>query len=272
MDSLDLAALDAYPLVPRVLHDVDTPDLSTEFGGTTLEWPLVARLPAGSPWSEALNRPTGATADVSRLAVVDAADVTSARLSEVQPVSVVAVLPPKRMAELVPEFKRLADLGVGGVGIDLSPLGDSAPFGKEPFRPRSREDLAELRAAAGKPLWVLGVGGVADAEVAAEAGADVVVVSSRLGARLGGPATIDLLPEVIDAVAGMLTVAAGGQARDGLDVFRYLAVGAELVVVEGERPLASVAAELAYAFKLTGCATLADVGYDALFAPLFTEP
>ena len=272
MDSLDLAALDAYPLVPRVLHDVDTPDLSTEFGGTTLEWPLVARLPAGSPWSEALNRPTGATADVSRLAVVDAGDVTSARLSEVQPASVVAVLPPKRMADLVPEFKRLADLGVGGVGIDLSPLGDSAPFGKEPFRPRSREDLAELRAAAGKPLWVLGVGGVADAEVAAEAGADVVVVSSRLGARLGGPATIDLLPEVIDAVAGMLTVAAGGQARDGLDVFRYLAVGAELVVVEGERPLASVAAELAYAFKLTGCATLADVGYDALFAPLFTEP
>ncbi|HEX7000747.1 MAG TPA: alpha-hydroxy-acid oxidizing protein [Trueperaceae bacterium] len=272
MDAHDIAALDAYPLVPRVLHDVEAPDLSTSFGGGTLEWPLVARLPAGAPWAETLIRPTGATPDLMRMAAVDAAEVTAARLSEVPAGSVVAVMPPKRMADLVAECKRLADLGVGGVGIDLAPLAESAPFGKEQFRPRGREDLAELRAASGKPLWVLGVAGAADAEVAAEAGADVVVISSRLGARLRGPATIDVLPEVIDAVAGMLTVAAGGPARDGVDVFRYLAVGAELVVVEGERPLASVAAELAYAFKLTGCATLADVGYDALFAPLFGEP
>ncbi len=272
MDPLELAALDAYPLVPRVLHDVETPDLSTGFSGLTLEWPLVSWLPSGATWAEALIRPTGSASDLSRLAAVDAAEVTAARLSEVPPESVVAVVPPRRMAELVPEFKRQADLGVGGVGIDLSPLADTAPFGREQFRPRSREDLAELRAAAGKPLWVFGVGSAADAEIAAEAGADVVVVGSRLSARLRGAATIDVLPEVIDAVAGMLTVAAGGPARDGIDVFRYLAVGAELVVVEGERPLASVAAELAYAFKLTGCATLADVGYDALFAPLFTEP
>ncbi len=270
MRERDIAALDDYPLVPKVLHDVEEPDLSVGVLGLTLEWPLVARLPAGASWPEALAR--SAAADLSRLGAVDASAVDAERLSECPDGSVIAVLPPRRMAELVAEVKRLADLGVGAVGLDLAPLAEAAPFGKEAFRPRSREDLAELRAAAGLPLWVFGVGGPADAEVAAEAGADVVVVSSALGAHLRAPATIDLLPEVVDAVAGMLTIAAGGAVRDGVDAFRYLALGAELVVVEGDRPLTALAAELAYAFRLTGCATFADVGYDALFAPLYTEP
>lgn len=269
MRERDLRALDDYPLVPRVLHDVEEPDLSVAVLGQTLEWPLVPRLPSGASWPEALARP--ATADVTRVGTVDAAAVTAERLSECPPGSVVAVLPPRRMAELVAEVRRLTDLGVGGIGLDLAPLADSAPFGKERFRPRSREDLAELRAAAGRPLWVFGVAGPADAEVAAEAGADVVVVSSALGAHLRAPATIDLLPEVVDAVAGMVTIAAEGALRDGVDAFRYLAVGAELVVVDGDRSLSAVAAELAYAFKLTGCATFGDVGYDALYAPLYTE-
>jgi len=266
----DIAALDDHQLVPRVLHEVEEPDLSVEVLGLTLEWPLVPRLPAGASWGDALTRP--ATGGLARLGAVDASAVTAERLSECPPDSVVAVLPPRRMAELVAEVKRLADLGVAGVGIDLAPLSDVAPFGKEAFRPRSREDLAELRAAAGGPLWVFGVGSPADAEVAAEAGADVVVVSSALGSRLRSPATIELLPEVVDAVAGMLTIAAEGALRDGVDAFRYLAVGAELVVVDGDRSITALAAELAYAYKLTGCATFADVGYDALFAPLYTEP
>ncbi len=271
MSEPDLIALDDYPLVPRVLHGVDAPDLSVRLAGLALEWPLVPRLPAGSSWSEALARPAAAAPELTRLVAVEAGDVTPERLSQGQAASVVAVMPPKRMAELVPEVKRLAGLGVGAIGLDLAPLADAAPFGKEAFRPRTREDLAELRAAAGRPLWVFGVGGAADAEVAAEAGADVVVVSSALGARLRSPATIDVLPEVVDAVAGMLTIASGGAVRDGIDVFRYLAVGAELVVVSGDRSVAAVAAELAYVYRLTGCATFADVGYDSLFAPLFTE-
>jgi len=269
MRERDVAALDEHQLVPRVLHGVDEPDLSVVVLGHTLEWPLVPRLPAAGSWAEALARP--AAGRFSRLGATDAAAVTAERLSECPPGSVVAVLPPRRMAELVAEVRRLTDLGVGGIGLDLAPLADSAPFGKERFRPRSREDLAELRAAAGRPLWVFGVAGPADAEVAAEAGADVVVVSSALGAHLRAPATIDLLPEVVDAVAGMVTIAAEGALRDGVDAFRYLAVGAELVVVDGDRSLSAVAAELAYAFKLTGCATFGDVGYDALYAPLYTE-
>ncbi|MBS3933267.1 MAG: hypothetical protein KGZ35_02840, partial [Truepera sp.] len=70
---------------------------------------------------------------------------------------------------------------------------------------------------------------------------------------------------------GTVAVYAGGPVQSGIDIFRYLAVGAEAVVVVSDRSLASLQAELAYAMRLTGCATLADISYDAIFAPLFSE-
>lgn len=260
MPDRDSLALDAYQLIPRVLHHVTEPDLATVILGRAAAVPLVERTPGGP----------GATLHPGALRIVESESLTPA--SGAAAADAIAVMAPRKMAELVPEVRRLVDLGVAAIGLDLAPLADAPPFGKVDFRPRTREDLAELRAAAGRPLWLFGVGGGADAEVAAEAGVEGIVVTRAVGRRLGAPAVIDILPEVLDAVAGMLSIVAGGHVRDGADVLRYLAVGAELVVVDGERPVPALAAELAYAMRLTGCATLADVSYDILFAPLFSEP
>ena len=259
MPDRDSLALDAYQLIPRVLHRVMEPDLTTVVLGRDSGTPLVERMPgSASP-----------AAQPGALRIVDSDSLASA--SQLLAADAIAVMAPRKMAELVPEVRRLVELGVAAIGLDLAPLADGPPFGKVAFRPRTREDLAELRAAAGRPLWLFGVGGGADAEVAAEAGVEGIVVTRAVGRRIGAPAVIDILPEVLDAVAGMLTIVAGGHVRDGIDVLRYLAVGAELVVVDGERTLPALAGELAYAMRLTGCATLADVSYDILFAPLFSE-
>lgn len=258
MSQREFAALDAHPLIPRVLHRVQEVDSSTVLLGRRLALPLV-------PW-----RRPDAELPAGTLAVVEA-EAVLADPAHHAPADALALLRPDKMGELMPRVRRLSELGVAGMALDLAPLADSAPFGREPWRPRTREDLAELRAAAACPLWVFGVAGSADAEVAAEAGVDAVVVQSALGRQLGGPAAIDVLPEVIDAVAGMLLIVSGGLVRDGIDVLRYLAVGAEALVVESDRPLASLEAELHYALRLTGCAGLGDVSYDLLFAPLFGE-
>jgi len=261
MPDRDSAALDSYQLIPRVLHQVLEPDLTTVVLGRDLSVPLIERLPGD----------TGASgSQPGVLRIVDSEALRAG--TPLAPSDAIAVMAPRKMADLVPEVRRLVDLGVAAIGIDFAPMADVAPFGRVEFRPRTREDLAELRAAAGRPLWLFGVGGGADAEVAAEAGVEGIVVSRAVGRRIGAPAVIDVLPELLDAVAGMLTIAVGGHVRDGIDVLRYLAVGAELVIVDGERPLPALAAELAYAMRLTGCATLADVSYDILFAPLFSEP
>ncbi|HKI56052.1 MAG TPA: alpha-hydroxy-acid oxidizing protein [Trueperaceae bacterium] len=252
------AALDGYQLIPRLLHEVREVDTGTTLLGRTLSSPMLPR------------RGPDAAPEAGVPAVVDA-DAVLADPGHHPPADAVALLRPAKMGELMPAVRALSELGVAAIGLDMAPLADTAPFGRGAWRPRTREDLAELRAAANCPLWVFGVASAADAEVAAEAGLEAVVVQSSAGARLGGPAVVDVLPEVIDAVAGMLLILSGGAVRDGVDVLRYLAVGAEALVVESDRALASLEAELHYAMRMTGCSCLADVGYDIIFAPLFGE-
>ena len=250
----DLAALARLGLVPRALHDVVEPDLGVELLGRSWPTPLLRRV-------------TAAGTDLGRaLALVESTELRAPHAERVPVVSA------GRMGDLMPEVRRLAELGVPAVALDLSPLADATPLGGHAWRPRSREDLAEVVAAAGRPVWLLGIASAEDAAVAAEAGVDALVVDGALGRHLGGPATVEVLPEVVDAVAGMLRVLAGGVIGSGIDALRLLALGAEAVVVGGDRPSAALEEELRYAMRLTGCATLAEVGYDIVFAPLFGEP
>lgn len=193
---------------------------------------------------------------------------------EIQPEAAASLwvrVPAGRMAEMVPQARRLGELAPAGVLLDLTLLADAAPFGEVAWRPRRREELAELRAAVGRPVWLDGVASPADAEVAAEAGLDGIVVRSSLGRHIGGPAVAEVLPEILDTVAGMLGVHVGGPVRGGVDVFRYLALGAEAVLPDPGIEAKRLAAELAYVMRLTGCATLEDVGYEAIFAALWEE-
>lgn len=260
MTHRDFAALDGYQLLPRVLHDVVDVDIHTELLGRRLSGPVVPVVRSALPLP-------GREAP---LTLVDA-EALLAQPERIAPAQSVALLPPVGMGELMARVRKLVARDVAGFALDLTLLARTPPYGEGGWRPRHRDDLAELRAAAGRPLWLYGVCSAADAEVATEAALEGVVVHGGLAEHLGGPAAIEVLPEVIDAAAGMIGIYAGGALRSGVDVFRYLAVGAEAVLVESDRALAGLEAELRYAMRLTGCASLADIGYEALFAPLFGE-
>ncbi len=91
-------------------------------------------------------------------------------------------------------------------------------------------------------------GGVAEAKKAADAGADVIVAQgSDGGGHVGWTNTMALVPMVVDAVAPVPVVAAGGMA-DGRGLAAALALGAEGVLL-GTRFLASVESPLHPNFK-----------------------
>ncbi len=80
------------------------------------------------------------------------------------------------------------------------------------------------------PLILKGIGDVEDARIAADIGADAIVVSNHGGRQLdGAPASIDVLPEVAEAVGDRIEVHMDGGVRSGQDVLKALALGAKAV-------------------------------------------
>ena len=135
-------------------------------------------------------------------------------------------------------------------------------------------DLERIRGLSELPLLVKGVLTEEDARLACEAGVDGIVVSNHGGRQLDGvAATIEALPEVVDAVEGRAEVFVDGGIRRGTDVVKALALGARAAMV-GRPVLWGLAAggedgarhvlellrdELELALLLCGCPTPADV-------------
>ncbi|RLK54380.1 4-hydroxymandelate oxidase [Actinokineospora cianjurensis] len=93
-------------------------------------------------------------------------------------------------------------------------------------------DLGWLRERTRLPLVLKGILTAEDARLAVGTGVDAVVVSNHGGRQLDGvPATVDVLAEVVDAVAGRLPVLVDGGVRRGTDVLKALALGAATVLV-----------------------------------------
>ena len=135
-------------------------------------------------------------------------------------------------------------------------------------------DLEWLRAQTALPVLIKGILIAEDAVLATEAGVDGIVVSNHGGRQLDGvAASLDALPEVVEAVGDRAEVLVDGGVRRGTDVVKALALGAKAVLVgraalyglavDGaagvERVLTLLREEVELALALCGCASPADV-------------
>lgn len=81
-------------------------------------------------------------------------------------------------------------------------------------------------------LVIKGVSCAEDARIAAECGADGLIVSNHGGRSLDGcVASMAALPEIVDAVGSQMTVMIDGGFKRGVDVLKAIAVGASMVMV-----------------------------------------
>ncbi|MFY9664262.1 MAG: alpha-hydroxy acid oxidase [Candidatus Cybelea sp.] len=94
------------------------------------------------------------------------------------------------------------------------------------------EDLAWIREQWEGPIVVKGVLTPEDARRAVDAGADAIVVSNHGGRQLDGvAATIDALPEIVEAAGGRTEIYLDGGIRRGSDVVKALCLGARAVLI-----------------------------------------
>ena len=135
-------------------------------------------------------------------------------------------------------------------------------------------DIDWLRSLTSLPLLIKGILTAEDARFAADHGVAGIVVSNHGGRQLDTvPATIEVLPEIVEAVQGRTGVFLDGGIRRGTDVLKALALGATAVLigrpyiwglaVDGEagvrRVLELLKAEFELAMALTGCAVVSDI-------------
>ena len=111
-----------------------------------------------------------------------------------------------------------------GVG-DMSSLG---AWTAEQFDPRlSWADVEWVKKLWGGKLILKGILDVEDAKLAANSGADAIVVSNHGGRQLdGAPSSITALPAIAQAVGSQIEVWMDGGIRSGQDVLKAWALGA----------------------------------------------
>jgi 4-hydroxymandelate oxidase len=94
------------------------------------------------------------------------------------------------------------------------------------------ESLTWLRSLTSLPIVLKGILTAEDAVLAVQHGVDGIVVSNHGGRQLDSvTASIEALPEVIEAVAGQCEVYLDGGIRRGTDILKALALGARAVLI-----------------------------------------
>lgn len=184
----------------------------------------------------------------------------------IKPWSLAEVKLKARKAEAAGSFAFAMDIDAAGLVV-------LAMQGK-PVSPMPVSMLKEIIKSVSIPFILKGVMTPAGALKALEAGAKGIVVSNHGGRVLDEtPSTIEVLPAIVEAVAGRMTVLIDGGFRTGLDVFKALALGADGVLIgrpftwcvygggaEGVKLyIDKVRAELAEAMLMTGATNLDDI-------------
>jgi 4-hydroxymandelate oxidase len=153
-------------------------------------------------------------------------------------------------------------------GIDLGGVSSTVVTNLNWELIRRLRDLVKVK------LVLKGILAFEDAKLAADSGIDAIIVSNH-GGRVedGVGATIEVLPEIVEAVAGRMPVLVDSGFRRGSDIVKALAIGAKAVCVGRpylwglgafgepgvERVLAILRAETRYAMQQLGAPSLSDV-------------
>jgi L-lactate dehydrogenase (cytochrome) len=177
------------------------------------------------------------------------------------------------------DFANLKESGIGARAAGGVALGSYVNAQFDPSL--DWDDLAELRKQWTGPLMLKGVMSAEDARRAIDYGVEGIVVSNHGGRQLDSlPASIEVLPEIADAVGDQIEVLFDGGIRRGSDIVKAIALGAKACLIGrpylyglgaggqagAEKAITILQSEIARALALLGRPSLASLDRSALRA------
>ena len=245
-------AFDNVGFRPRILQDVSAIDTSTVFLGQRLRIPALLA-PIGS--LQAFT-PEGAVASVQAaeefgtMPVISTATEPSLEQSaEASSIAKVFQLYVRGDHDWVREILRRArEAGYIALALTVDLAVDSRrerPMISGWVRPSRRsyfdpihqarltwDDMDWIKDEMGVPFMLKGVATAEDAELAVEHGVDVVWVSNHGGRQLDcGLGSLEVLPEIVEAVRGRAQIVLDGGVQRGSDIIKAIAMGADVVAL-----------------------------------------
>ena len=94
------------------------------------------------------------------------------------------------------------------------------------------ESIDKIKEEAGLPFMLKGIATAEDAKIAIEHGVDVIWISNHGGRQLDhGQGTMEMLPEIVEAVDGKAEIVLDGGVQRGSDIVKAVAMGATSVAI-----------------------------------------
>jgi isopentenyl diphosphate isomerase/L-lactate dehydrogenase-like FMN-dependent dehydrogenase len=186
--------------------------------------------------------------------------------------------------EMDEKFEKARATGCTAFGVDVDAAGliTLRQMGR-PVSPKTPADLEKIIAKIhgwGAKFILKGIMTPDEAKLAVEVGVDAIVVSNHGGRVLDHtPGTAAVLPGIADAVKGKIDILVDGGIRDGADVLKMVALGADAVMIGRPISIAAVGGlqegvetsfntlkgQLLQAMVLTGSQTVEDITSRVLF-------
>jgi glycolate oxidase len=246
-------AFDRWAFRPRTLIDVSKIDTSTTFLGQRLRIPVILAPVGGLPsfWPDGNAAVAQAASDFGTMHVI-----ASGANPDMERIATTGDFPKAFqlyvqgdedwVRGIVTRVKPAGYIGLcvtADVAIysrrERAMLSDAIPAG---LRDGTRRNyLAELtwdyldrirETTGGLPAMLKGVATAEDAAIAVERGVEVIWVSNHGGRQLDhGAGSLDVLPEIAEAVAGRAEIVIDGGVQRGSDVLKAIALGADAVAI-----------------------------------------
>lgn len=233
-------------LVMRTIHDVDNPGLECEIFGEKLSFPCLVAPITGTKFNmggyvtdgEYSQDVVMGAIEAGTFAMVgDTGDpncfMEGLKYIEQSGGKGIAIIKPRENSEIIARIKMAEKAGAKAVGIDIDGAGlvTMKLFG-QPVGPKTLSQLKELVESTKLPFIVKGILSSDEAELCVEAGAKAIVVSNHGGRCLNETiSSAEVLEEIVEAVGDKITVLVDGSVREGVDILKYLALGAKGVLV-----------------------------------------